>query len=44
MANDIALMKLATAVTCADPSSPSYDAAMLVKLDTLTPTPTLTRR
>ena len=33
LANDIALMKLASPVTCAEPSSPSYGAAMLVKLD-----------
>ena len=33
LANDIALVRLASAAACAEPSSPSYDAAMLVKLD-----------
>ena len=33
LANDIALVRLASAAACAEPSSPSYEAAMLVKLD-----------
>ena len=33
LANDIALVRLASAAARAEPSSPSYDAAMLVKLD-----------
>ena len=33
LANDIALVRLASAAACAEPSSPSYDASMLVRLD-----------